>query len=45
MTVRTAGAQGAGTLSSLARANGLLIIPEQVTVAKVGMQLSVLMLE
>ena len=44
-TVRVAGAQGAGTLSSLARANGLLVIPEELTVAEPGMRLPVLMLD
>jgi len=44
-TVRTAGEQGAGVLSSLVRANGLLIIPEEVEVAEPGMQLQVQMID
>ncbi len=35
-TVRTAGDQGAGVLTSLVRANALLIIPETLEVAEVG---------
>jgi molybdopterin molybdotransferase len=44
-TVRTAGEQGAGVLSSLARANGLLIIPEELEVAEPGMRLQVQMID
>jgi molybdopterin molybdotransferase len=41
--VKSAGDQGAGVLSSLARANGLLVIPEEIEVAEVGMVLPVQM--
>lgn len=40
-----AGAQGAGILTSLARANGLLVIPEEVSVAESGSMLPVQMLD
>jgi molybdopterin molybdotransferase len=43
--VATAGQQGAGVLSSLARANGLLVIPEDLEVAEPGMRLPVRMLD
>jgi molybdopterin biosynthesis enzyme len=36
-----AGAQGSSTLSSLARANGLLIVPETVTAGEPGDVLTV----
>lgn len=42
---RLAGAQGAGVLSSLAAANGLLVIPEEVVVAEVGETFPVQMLD
>ncbi len=41
--VRTAGQQGAGVLSSLARANGLLVVPEELEVAEPGTRLQVRM--
>jgi molybdopterin molybdotransferase len=44
-TVRTAGEQGAGVLSSLARANCLLIIPEDLEVAEHGMRFQVQMID
>ncbi|MFL5760361.1 MAG: gephyrin-like molybdotransferase Glp [Thermomicrobiales bacterium] len=44
-TVRSAGNQGAGVLSSLARANGLLVIPEEIDVAEPGMVLPVQMID
>jgi molybdopterin molybdotransferase len=40
-TVRSAGAQGAGMLTSLTRANCLMIIPEHVSVARPGMMVEV----
>jgi molybdopterin molybdotransferase len=40
-TVRSAGAQGSGMLSSLTRANSLMIIPEDVAVARPGMMVEV----
>src|SRR5690606_32623356 len=40
-----AGCQGSSTLTSLARANGLLIVPETVPVANPGDVLSVQMLD
>lgn len=43
--VRTAGEQGAGVLSSLARANGLLVVPEHLAVAEPGMRLPVILLD
>jgi molybdopterin molybdotransferase len=39
--VRAAGDQGAGVLSSLVRANGLLIIPEELEIAEPGTRLPV----
>jgi len=45
LTARTAGEQGAGVLSSLARANGLLVVPEHLERAEPGMRLPVLLLE
>lgn len=44
-TVRPAGDQGAGVLSSLARANGLLVIPERVEVALPGERYQVQMID
>ena len=44
-TVRTAGDQGAGVLTSLARANGLLVVPESLDVAEPGMRLAVQMVD
>jgi molybdopterin molybdotransferase len=41
--VRSAGDQGAGILRSLARANGLLVIPEELDMAEAGMVLPVQM--
>lgn len=41
--VVTAGQQGAGVLSSLARANGLMVVPEELEVAEPGMRLKVRM--
>ena len=43
--VRAAGDQGAGVLSSLARANGLLVVPEHLEVAEPGMRLQVQMVD
>ncbi|HET8522862.1 MAG TPA: gephyrin-like molybdotransferase Glp [Thermomicrobiales bacterium] len=43
--VRQAGEQGAGVLSSLSRANGLLIIPEECRVAEPGMCFQVELLD
>jgi molybdopterin molybdotransferase len=40
-TVRPAGDQGAGVLSSLSRANALLIVPEHLEVAEIGSRLQV----
>ncbi|MDP9364102.1 MAG: molybdopterin molybdotransferase MoeA [Chloroflexota bacterium] len=45
LTVRTAGEQGAGVLSSLGRANGLLVVPESLERAEPGMRLPVLLLD
>lgn len=45
LEVATAGQQGAGVLSSLARANGLLVIPESLDLATPGMTLEVLMVD
>ena len=45
LTVRPAGQQGAGVLSSLARANGLMIVSETVVAAEVGDRLPVWMLD
>lgn len=42
---RPAGAQGAGVLTSLARANGLLVVPERLDEAAPGMRLPVLLLD
>lgn len=44
-TVRPAGDQGAGVISSLARANGLLVVPETLDVAEPGMTLRVQMVD
>jgi molybdopterin molybdotransferase len=44
-TVRVAGDQGAGVLTSLARANGLLVLPEHIEVAEPGMRLPVQMID
>jgi molybdopterin molybdotransferase len=44
-TVRMAGEQGAGVLSSLVRANGLMIVPEELKVAEPGMRLQVQMID
>lgn len=44
-TVRAAGDQGAGVLTSLARANGLLVLPEHLEVAEPGMRLPVQMID
>jgi molybdopterin molybdotransferase len=44
-TARVAGSQGSGVLTSLVRANGLLIIPEEIEVAEPGMSFSVQMLD
>ena len=43
--IRAAGDQGAGVLSSMARANGLLVIPEEVEAAEPGMRLPVQMID
>ena len=43
--VRTAGDQGAGVLSSLARANGLLVVPEHLEVVEPGTRLPVQMVD
>ena len=45
LEVRAAGEQGAGVLSSLARANGLLVLPEELSRAEAGMRLPVQMLD
>lgn len=45
LVARTAGEQGAGVLSSLSRANGLLVVPEQLAVAERGMRLTVILLD
>jgi molybdopterin molybdotransferase len=42
---RVAGTQGSGVLSTLARANGLLVIPEDLAVADDGALLAVQMLD
>lgn len=44
-TVRVAGDQGAGVLTSLARANGLLVLPEHLEAAEPGMCLPVQMID
>jgi molybdopterin molybdotransferase len=44
-TVSSAGDQGAGMLTTLARANGLLVIPETLDVAEPGMRLTVQMID
>ncbi|MGH2535660.1 MAG: molybdopterin molybdotransferase MoeA [Thermomicrobiales bacterium] len=44
-SVRPAGDQGAGVLTSLARANGLLVVPEAIESATPGMQLPVQMID
>jgi molybdopterin molybdotransferase len=43
--VRIAGDQGAGVLTSLVRANGLLVLPEHLEVAEPGMRLTVQMID
>jgi molybdopterin molybdotransferase len=43
--VRVAGDQGAGVLTSLARANGLLVLPERLETAEPGMRLDVQMID
>ncbi len=45
LVVRAAGEQGAGVLTSLSRANGLLIVPEELAEAIPGMRLPVHMLD
>ena len=45
LTARTAGAQGAGVLSSLSRANALLIVPEDVERAEPGMRLEAILFD
>jgi molybdopterin molybdotransferase len=42
-TARSTGAQGSAQLSTMARANGLLIIPEEIAVAEPGMRFQVQM--
>jgi molybdopterin molybdotransferase len=42
---RLAGSQGAGVLTSLMRANGLLVIPEEIAIAEPGMNLPVQMFD
>lgn len=42
---RLAGGQGAGVLSGLSRANGLLVVPEELTVAEPGVVLAVQMFD
>jgi molybdopterin molybdotransferase len=44
-TARVVGSQGAGVLTSLVLGNGLLVVPEEVTVAEPGEVLSVQMLD
>ncbi|MBA3414153.1 MAG: molybdopterin molybdotransferase MoeA [Chloroflexia bacterium] len=44
-TARTAGAQGAGVLSSLSRANALLVVPEELERAEPGMRLEAILLD
>jgi molybdopterin molybdotransferase len=44
-SVRVAGGQGAGVLTSLVRANGLLVVPEDLEVAEPGMCLQVQLLD
>lgn len=44
-TVRPAGDQGAGVLTSLSRANGLLVIPEHIEAAEPGMRFQVQMID
>ena len=44
-TATSTGAQGSAQLSTMARANGLLIIPEDIAVAEPGMRFQVQMLE
>jgi molybdopterin molybdotransferase len=44
-TVSVAGDQGAGVLTSLTRANGLLVLPEQIEAAEPGMQFQVQMID
>jgi molybdopterin molybdotransferase len=44
-TAHVAGSQGSGVLSTLAKANGLLVVPEDVPVAEDGALLSVQMLD
>lgn len=45
LVARTAGAQGAGVLSSLARANALLVLPESVERAAPGMRFRAILLD
>lgn len=45
LVARTAGAQGAGVLSSLARANALLVLPESVERAEPGMRFPAIVLD
>ena len=45
LRVRPVGEQGAGVLSSLARANGLLVVPEELEAVRPGTRLPVLMLD
>ncbi|GAI26744.1 unnamed protein product, partial [marine sediment metagenome] len=42
---RTTGPQGSGILTSMARANGLVIVPEEVKAVKEGETVQVIMLD
>ncbi len=44
-TARTTGEQGSGILTSVSRANGLLVIPEDVTLARKGETVDIQMLD
>jgi molybdopterin molybdotransferase len=44
-TATTAGAQGAGVLSSLARADALLVVPEAIERAEPGMRFPAILLD
>jgi molybdopterin molybdotransferase len=44
-TVATTGQQGSGILKSMVRANGLIVLPEDVTLAKKGNEVTVQLLD
>ena len=44
-TVSTTGEQGSGILKSMVRANGLIVLPENITIARKGDDVSVQLLD